>query len=400
MALSGVPVPAHGRSVRCFSISGQQRAYITSNSDEHRGTWSVALRSWGCHLREHSGLSRKVMQGPNNSVLGCEVFLANCLIFVPLTILIYEYIVTMEREIKLYWPPRHRVGWVSSVFLVNRYLSLLGHIPILYSMLGHRSSSYCTFLVSYHSFYEIVLQLLVGALCTIRVYALYQKSRHILAFLLLIIFAGIGIAIWSILTASGSGVLIVSTAPLLVGCTQLVPRTNAQHLATAWSGVLVFDIVIFGLTVYRTLRIGRGRLTTILFRDGSLYFVALFCVNLGNILTLLLASEALSACATTFTNVVSASLITRIMLNLRAVRSFGGTSTQQATSDYPYSNDTPNDTDAPALSTLVLGPGSTHCYHQSRASYQQTRHSHLAYDEEHGIELVSYQGLGNIREGL
>ena len=43
---------------------------------------------------------------------------------------------------------------------------------------------------------------------------------------------------------------------------------SAHHLATAWSGVLVFDSAVFGLTVYRTLRIGRSRLATVLIRDG------------------------------------------------------------------------------------------------------------------------------------
>ncbi|KZV68341.1 hypothetical protein PENSPDRAFT_687316 [Peniophora sp. CONT] len=190
------------------------------------------------------------MQRTDNSIIGNEVFLANCLIFVPLVILIYEYAVTLEREVKLYWPPRHRVGWVSSVFLINRYLSLFGHIPILYSMLGHRSLPYCTFLITYHSFYEIVLQLLVAALCMMRTYALYEKSRRILASLTAIAIAGIGVAVWSILTSSDDGSPVLSSEPLLVGCTKLVTKTNARHLATAWSGVLVFDIVVFGLTVY------------------------------------------------------------------------------------------------------------------------------------------------------
>ena len=44
---------------------------------------------------------------------------------------------------------------------------------------------------------------------------------------------------------------------------------SARHLAIAWSGVLVFDSAVFGLTAYRTMRIGQGRLTTILLRDGE-----------------------------------------------------------------------------------------------------------------------------------
>ena len=49
----------------------------------------------------------------------------------------------------------------------------------------------------------------------------------------------------------------------------LTGSTSARHLAISWSGVLVFDSAVFALTVYRTLRIGRGRLTITLLRDGQ-----------------------------------------------------------------------------------------------------------------------------------
>ena len=92
---------------------------------------------------------------------------------------------------------------------------------------------------------------------------------------------------------------------------------------------MVFDSVVFALTVYRTLSIGGGRLASLLLRDGTfksrhnrsihrvlspirvavlcvcLHLIsiqdgdlishtisALFCVNLGNILTLLARSRS------------------------------------------------------------------------------------------------------------
>ncbi|VDC07451.1 unnamed protein product [Peniophora sp. CBMAI 1063] len=317
--------------------------------------------------------------------LGHEIFIANCLVFVPLVILFYEYVATFEREVRLYWPPRHPLGWVSSVFLANRYLSLLGHIPILYSVFGNMSYKFCSNLFVYHSYYEIVLQLFVGALCMMRIYALYNKSRWILAFLIGISVLSVAVAVWSIVRSSGGGPHIIATEPLFVGCNQLMPDDNARHLAIAWSGVLVFDSAVFGLTAYRTLRIGKGRLAMILLRDGALYFVVLFCTNLGNILTLLLASEVLRTGSTTMTNVISDSLITRIMLNIREVMPPGRST--RPTTDEPFSYDTPVDTGAAPLSTIVDGMPTTSFYPTRRSQPWVDTTAEYPYDTENGIEM-------------
>ncbi|KZV68339.1 hypothetical protein PENSPDRAFT_19744 [Peniophora sp. CONT] len=332
-----------------------------------------------------------------DSTLGHELFIANCLVFVPLVILFYEYIATFEREVRVYWPPRNPLGWVSCVFLVNRYLSLLGHIPILYSVFGNMSYEFCANLFIYHSYYEIALQLFVGALCMMRIYALYNKNRWILAFLVGISILSVGVAVWSIVTSTGGGPHVITTVPLFVGCNQLMPDDNARHLAIAWSGVLVFDSAVFGLTAYRTTRIGRGKLTSILLRDGALYFVVLFCTNLGNILTLLLAPEVLRTGSTTMTNVISASLITRIMLNIREAGPPGRST--RPTTDEPFSYDTPDGTSIAPLSTIVHGMVSAPLYpaQRSRASKApRVSSTNYTYDPENGIEMVPLHNADEI----
>jgi len=82
--------------------------------------------------------------------------------------------------------------------------------------------------------------------------------------------------------------------------------------------VLVFDSVIFFLTLYKAFAIGRGvRLLNVIVRDGTMYFSALFFMNLGNIMTLRFAPPLLKTSTTTFTNVISTTLVTRLVLNLR-----------------------------------------------------------------------------------
>jgi hypothetical protein len=44
-------------------------------------------------------------------------------------ILFYDYFLTFSAEVDRFWHPRSHT-WASTVFLANRYLALLGHIPL------------------------------------------------------------------------------------------------------------------------------------------------------------------------------------------------------------------------------------------------------------------------------
>lgn len=83
---------------------------------------------------------------------------------------------------------------------------------------------------------------------------------------------------------------------------------------------------------------------------------------------------------------MSASLITRVMLNLRDVRSSG--MSRQHTTDEPFSYDTPDATEAQPLSTFVLDANSMPYSHQARGS-QRITSSEYVYDEENGEYFLS-----------
>jgi hypothetical protein len=46
-------------------------------------------------------------------------------------ILYYDYLLTFSVEFECFWTPRWRT-WGSILFFFNRYLTLLGHIPVIY----------------------------------------------------------------------------------------------------------------------------------------------------------------------------------------------------------------------------------------------------------------------------
>ncbi|KAI0260293.1 hypothetical protein BC834DRAFT_973552 [Gloeopeniophorella convolvens] len=186
----------------------------------------------------------------------------------PVAILYYDYLLTISREIRFVWPPVNKLGWVTSVYFLNRYLSILGHAPLL--------SSY---------FIRGNLE-------------------------------------WAILTDRNSDVESIEVISSIPGCNQYVTTAGGRHPALAWTGMLAYDCAVFALTLYKAFAVGRlgdiPYILDVIVRDGAMYFSALCFVNLANILTLRFAPPLLRNSAGTLTNVLSSVLVSRLLLNLRA----------------------------------------------------------------------------------
>ena len=48
-----------------------------------------------------------------------------------LVILYYDYVLTLPREIQFLWPPHNKLGWFTLACLANRYIPLIGILPIV-----------------------------------------------------------------------------------------------------------------------------------------------------------------------------------------------------------------------------------------------------------------------------
>ena len=74
--------------------------------------------------------------GPSKSTLQ-EVLTPSCTFLV---ILYYDYALTFSREVEFFWPHENRVGWVSFLYFLNRYVAIFGYIPIVLRLiLGYDS---------------------------------------------------------------------------------------------------------------------------------------------------------------------------------------------------------------------------------------------------------------------
>ncbi|KAJ7023654.1 hypothetical protein C8F04DRAFT_1401594 [Mycena alexandri] len=247
------------------------------------------------------------------------IYLSRILILVPLTVLVYEYLLTLEYEASTFWGTR--LTWGSFFFYLNRYTSLFGTLPILiqyYSTTTDpRKQAVCQALRRYHQYFALLSQVLVSVMLIMRTLALYQRNKTVLAFMLVVTIGAFIFAV--VILLSGNDVDTLAPNIAAFGCPEGTSRAKSLRLAGAWSGMLVFDIMIFSLTLVKAFKMNarRGDLLTLLVRDGSIYFGLMVIGNACNIGTYTMSGPFLRGGATTVTNVVSSVMISRLMLNLR-----------------------------------------------------------------------------------
>lgn len=150
-----------------------------------------------------------------------------------------------------------------------------------------------------------------------RVYALYERSRRVLALLAGLGMGAIAFACWSAIDGKDRVPEVDLILP--VGCVAQLTRKKAIRVGAAWGGMLIFDTVVFGMTLWKslTLRSKEQDLISVLLRDGAIYFSVIMVANLANILTHVLAGPLTRGVGTIFVNIISSVMISRLMLNLR-----------------------------------------------------------------------------------
>ncbi|KAJ3785816.1 hypothetical protein GGU10DRAFT_434288 [Lentinula aff. detonsa] len=255
------------------------------------------------------------------------------------TLLYYDYFLTLGEEVNLFWSYRS-LTWVTIMFYVTRYFSILGSIPVMFGhfWLGH--VAVCLSLQTYHQYYALILQVFIGVLLLLRTYALYERNFKVLVLLVVVGLAllifGIALLVWGRNEIQLQETVVVSNE---LGCQLWLNQQNASCLALVWGGMLLFDFLVFSLTLYKALtlqRDGRVTLLSVLMRDGTVYFGVMAISIIANILTFmhlphelddlsvghrafapLLGQPETRGMATTFTNSISSIMISRLMFNLR-----------------------------------------------------------------------------------
>ncbi|KAF9787852.1 hypothetical protein BJ322DRAFT_1045554 [Thelephora terrestris] len=278
------------------------------------------------------------------------------------TLVLYDYILTFHAELDRFWSPLRIRQWGTFIFIVNRYLGLLGHVPIVYSyffvpledLMAGQQDPKCQVLHKYHQFLAVVVQTSVGAILLTRVYALWDRSRIILWALLAYYFGFAGFAVWAITQGKPAAYPLIP--PDSLGCVSVLSKDEGFYFGLVWGGIMIFDSTVFALTVYRSLalwRQGSRGLVHILMRDGVVYYAALGCSTSANTFSFLLGSALTRGINTLMTNMLACALCSRLMLNLRDPR------INRYQTETGSARDSPSCAEPFSLTTVVMNDLST-----------------------------------------
>ncbi|KAI0245620.1 hypothetical protein BJV78DRAFT_1158487 [Lactifluus subvellereus] len=196
-----------------------------------------------------------------------------------IALLYYDYTLTLSREIQFLWPPHNKQGWFTLACLLNRYLPVFGYLPsvVSYFVPGSFPLPWSTSVprdlsdnLADTRWHRRVLGLLLVLGSGSIIHAANSKYLHACLITAKLMMA-------AAFRSRGDTVLVVSS---FHDCIQLSPPLGGLYDSLAWIGVLIFDSVIFSLTLYKAVTIGRGiQLLDVIVRDVNILMFRFFPVR-------------------------------------------------------------------------------------------------------------------------
>ncbi|KAL1743352.1 hypothetical protein HDZ31DRAFT_41147, partial [Schizophyllum fasciatum] len=263
-------------------------------------------------------------------------FLNNAMHLSSMVVLVYDHILTIATEIEHLWlQPKSRV---SHVFFLFRYCALI--VTIIATVLGLwtaplevRSKSPIDVSRLYQFQHKHACPR-TQVLIMQRVYAIFEHNRFVLYGLCAYGAVGVAVVMWAAITqkyaASGNDNILKSgtglRCPVTVSGSQYIATklTFGTDLSSIWITVMVYDLIVFVMTAYKTFeatRVPHMPLMQLLLRDGAMYFGSMFLLNFVNVLTYYVCDPPpFQGCLVPVVSCVSVTLLSRMMLHLHGAR--------------------------------------------------------------------------------
>lgn len=270
------------------------------------------------------------------------VFINNCLRFIPITLLIYDWALTLDDEIDLIW--RRSSGFLKLAFLVLRYGPL---VPVSLAVFGFVHVSDRAYRIQTDINLAMIICMLasVQILLQVRVYVMYNKSRTILwtnAVLFVIehaMFISLSLHFAPQITAVG-------------GCRacSIFPRS----FALAYLAPLCYEAYLVFLAARKSRsylsnsrRLGRPSTLSVLVRGSVQYFI-LVASGMGISLVLFLAAPRYVLWVDLLTDATASLGGTRLILSVRKAFLDPGPVLDEETAQTTFYSDTGLGKDLPS----------------------------------------------------
>ncbi|KAF9448152.1 hypothetical protein P691DRAFT_801261 [Macrolepiota fuliginosa MF-IS2] len=234
-----------------------------------------------------------------------------------LTIMVMDWLVTLELEIRLVWTSKW--NFMKTLYLVTRYLPFAVISILLYYQLGYAlSETACKTTYELGSWSYIVSAGFSESILTIRTWAAWGQGNRLGCALLGafgLVWSSIIIIVAFYLKATGH---MVSPVPRLIGC-QL--DSAGLYLVACFVLLVLYDLGMFLLITIRGLFAvqsgGHSQLVTIAFRDGIIYYIYLFGLSVLNVIVISALPREYVTLLLVFAGVVHSVVACRVVLHIR-----------------------------------------------------------------------------------
>ncbi|KAI0365192.1 hypothetical protein BV20DRAFT_954792 [Pilatotrama ljubarskyi] len=248
-----------------------------------------------------------------------SVFINTCCPIAVLAFLAYEWLITLDREVALFW--RRKLNGASVLFLTNRYLPMLVQVLNISSDARIRVFS-CDAFVKALQAIQLLQYFPWAAFSALRTFALSRANWSIAAVVFLLSMVPIGVNF-----SQYRWLVVVNDRT--IGCSKTSTITLEVAKKTCLMTADVIVLLVTWHSTFGTIRLtdvalkGRPTFARMLIRDGTIYFGILLILNTLHLTFTMLSitDDALSPVSyfTTFTEPITAVLVSRFLLNLQQV---------------------------------------------------------------------------------
>lgn len=239
-----------------------------------------------------------------------------------ITVFGYDVLLTFDAEVNYIW--RSKWSWVKVLFFLTRYSALVEAIIIIYLQSStEMTPSSCSTLFSVTGWMFMFGAAAAEAIIMLRTWAIWDRNQFV-AYILGITFVGTFIPACYFVHRFLISLQFVPMAELGTlsdgrGC--FITQSN-HVVAGAYACLIAFDSVVVALSFYKAYELGyshlsRSKLLQTLYRDGTLYYIALLACSIISIAVILAVNVEFVILLVTMQRVLYAVLSSRILLHIR-----------------------------------------------------------------------------------
>ncbi|KIM64879.1 hypothetical protein SCLCIDRAFT_599995 [Scleroderma citrinum Foug A] len=149
-----------------------------------------------------------IRMGPLGPLIHSQLDINVSFTIVYFTVVLYDYTLTISREIELFWKRPGRSWSFTTLFIASRYIAILGHTPFLVysfwspeSQSDYRHHTRCNPIRLIDQVMIGVIQVIGMVVMAARVCAFYQNNRLVLIFLIMLWLGVVAVGCWAVLSS-------------------------------------------------------------------------------------------------------------------------------------------------------------------------------------------------------